>query len=745
MDAIVVDNQKTGQECIAYLKEQRVGSATFIPLEGVRPRPVDERLRRLGGTAALAVDVVEHDENIATAILYAAGNAVVCDTLDEARVLRYDGGNRIKVCSLDGTLINKAGFMTGGNSRGDARAGKWDRKEIDTLKKRRAAAQNELSALGPAAADRRITSDRSERVDSLRRKVQILESDRTEAMSSLKRIKQELAALDKQIKSLRPEVDAATEGCRVADKKQAVLQARMAGVESEVFGGFTERNGVGSVQEFEEQFIRKSETFREQKLEAETKQSRLTSQVKYERSKSKNSAVSRTEKKIAEQCTRLEVAESNLENMQSKEKEIESRLQKLKDEQSEIAASLTEKKEALAEVEQSSNKDVERRSTRKKSVAKLNNKLKALQSEREELLTSCQVERIFVPLVGGGCIGGDNNDADDGDVEMEHQDDGNDDGNDDVGDDDNGDDDDDAHHDDAMSDGQSSGRKKKKKRRREDDSVAVDPSVKVDFLSLPRRSRSTSKTPEERKGHLEALVEEIDSARAQLGSLNPNMRAGEHMTDVSGRLSQLDKEAEQAKTRAKTAVEEFETAKEERQELFNECFTHVADKISDVYKQLTRSNNYPMGGTAYLSVEQQDEPYLGGVKFNAMPPTKRFRDMEQLSGGERTVAALSLLFAIHDFKPSPFFILDEVDAALDTGNVSKVSTYVQSRAPELQTIVITLKDAFFEKADALVGIYRDTTVNASRILTMDLSPFDGSRAEEQGGDDRTHASDVITA
>jgi hypothetical protein len=61
------------------------------------------------------------------------------------------------------------------------------------------------------------------------------------------------------------------------------------------------------------------------------------------------------------------------------------------------------------------------------------------------------------------------------------------------------------------------------------------------------------------------------------------------------------------------------------------------------------------------------------VKFTAMPPTKRFRDMDQLSGGERTVAALGLLFAIHSFHPSPFFVLDEVDAALDNTNVEKVS------------------------------------------------------------------------
>lgn len=60
-----------------------------------------------------------------------------------------------------------------------------------------------------------------------------------------------------------------------------------------------------------------------------------------------------------------------------------------------------------------------------------------------------------------------------------------------------------------------------------------------------------------------------------------------------------------------------------------------------------------------------------------MPPTKRFRDMEALSGGEKTVAALALLFAIQSFRPSPFFVLDEVDAALDAGNVARVANYLR--------------------------------------------------------------------
>ncbi|OCB90558.1 hypothetical protein A7U60_g2236 [Sanghuangporus baumii] len=108
-----------------------------------------------------------------------------------------------------------------------------------------------------------------------------------------------------------------------------------------------------------------------------------------------------------------------------------------------------------------------------------------------------------------------------------------------------------------------------------------------------------------------------------------------------------------------------------------------------------------------------------------MPPMKRFRDMEQLSGGEKTVAALALLFAIHSYQPAPFFVLDEVDAALDNTNVAKIANYIRSRASgEFQFIVISLKNSLYERGNSLVGIYRDQAVNSSSSLTLDLTQYD---------------------
>ena len=158
--------------------------------------------------------------------------------------------------------------------------------------------------------------------------------------------------------------------------------------------------------------------------------------------------------------------------------------------------------------------------------------------------------------------------------------------------------------------------------------------------------------------------------------------------------------------------------------LFEECFEHVSKALQVIYRDLTKSSKHPMGGTAFLTLDDQNEPYSGGTRYTAMPPMKRFRDMEQLSGGEKTMAALALLFSIHSFRQAPFFVLDEIDAALDNVNVKKICNYIKQRSRDFQCIVISLKDSLFEHADSLIGVAKDVTLLSSRVYTLDLRPFE---------------------
>lgn len=199
------------------------------------------------------------------------------------------------------------------------------------------------------------------------------------------------------------------------------------------------------------------------------------------------------------------------------------------------------------------------------------------------------------------------------------------------------------------------------------------------------------------------------------------MRAIDRLDAVEERLKATEKDFEDARRSAKKSKDDFNAVKEQRFELFNKAFTHISEQISHVYKDLTRSAAFPLGGQAYLDIEDSDAPYLSGIKYHAMPPLKRFRDMEHLSGGEKTMAALALLFAVHSYQPSPFFVLDEVDAALDNANVEKIRNYIREHAgPGMQFVVISLKTGLFQGSESLVGVYRDQEANSSKTLTLDV-------------------------
>ena len=134
------------------------------------------------------------------------------------------------------------------------------------------------------------------------------------------------------------------------------------------------------------------------------------------------------------------------------------------------------------------------------------------------------------------------------------------------------------------------------------------------------------------------------------------------------RLKETDSELNNLRLASKQAKTSFEKVKRLRLNEFTTCFEAVALRVDSIYKSLTSNAS----AQAFLVPENPEEPYLEGINYNCVAPGKRFQPMSNLSGGEKTVAALALLFAIHSYKPAPFFVLDEIDAALDNTNIGKV-------------------------------------------------------------------------
>ena len=142
-----------------------------------------------------------------------------------------------------------------------------------------------------------------------------------------------------------------------------------------------------------------------------------------------------------------------------------------------------------------------------------------------------------------------------------------------------------------------------------------------------------------------------------------------------------------------------------------------------------------LGGDAELELVDSLDPFAEGIVFSVRPPKKSWKNISNLSGGEKTLSSLALVFALHYYKPTPLYVMDEIDAALDFKNVSIVANYIKERTRNAQFIIISLRSNkfvsqnsqlnfidicyrsnMFELADRLVGIYK--TDNCTKSVTI---------------------------
>ncbi|KAL3315328.1 Structural maintenance of chromosomes protein 4 [Cichlidogyrus casuarinus] len=140
-------------------------------------------------------------------------------------------------------------------------------------------------------------------------------------------------------------------------------------------------------------------------------------------------------------------------------------------------------------------------------------------------------------------------------------------------------------------------------------------------------------------------------------------------------------------------------------------FNIITMKLKEMYRMIT------IGGDAELELIDSLNPFTEGIMFSVRPPNKSWKNISNLSGGEKTLSSLALVFALHHYRPSPFYVMDEIDAALDFKNVSIVGNYLKERTKDAQFIVISLRNNMYELADRLCGIYK--LQNITYTITVD--------------------------
>ncbi|NXT50806.1 SMC4 protein, partial [Pluvianellus socialis] len=144
----------------------------------------------------------------------------------------------------------------------------------------------------------------------------------------------------------------------------------------------------------------------------------------------------------------------------------------------------------------------------------------------------------------------------------------------------------------------------------------------------------------------------------------------------------------------------YEDLRKQRLNEFMAGFNVITNKLKENYQMLT------LGGDAELELVDSLDPFSEGIIFSVRPPKKSWKKIFNLSGGEKTLSSLALVFALHHYKPTPLYFMDEIDAALDFKNVSIVAFYIYEQTKNAQFIIISLRNNMFEIADRLIGIYK---------------------------------------
>ena len=175
------------------------------------------------------------------------------------------------------------------------------------------------------------------------------------------------------------------------------------------------------------------------------------------------------------------------------------------------------------------------------------------------------------------------------------------------------------------------------------------------------------------------------------------------------------KELEEATDRRDLIRKEYESLRKQRLDEFMAGFSEITLRLKEMYQMIT------LGGDAELELVDSLDPFSEGIVFSVRPPKKSWKNISNLSGGEKTLSSLALVFALHHYKPTPLYVMDEIDAALDFKNVSIVANYIKERTKNAQFVIISLRNYMFELADHLVGIYK--THDCSQSITINPQLF----------------------
>eukprot|EP01029_Cantina_marsupialis_P009965 TRINITY_DN228_c5_g1_i1.p1 TRINITY_DN228_c5_g1~~TRINITY_DN228_c5_g1_i1.p1 ORF type:complete len:1247 (-),score=467.12 TRINITY_DN228_c5_g1_i1:180-3653(-) len=675
-DALIVEDDQTTKNCIEHLRVHHVGRLLFLPMEKLQVPSIPEDLRALGKGYHPAIDVVEYPDVIDRAVRFACSTAVICDNMDLARKLRFELNREVKAVTLKGATISKGGIMAGGHTAKEVeqRLARWDEKKVSDLHTRVRTLNEKLQNLDTGHATQQRIRELERRISADETSVSLKRKDLSISTEKLQNEQEAVKRIMGQEKGIQKKLDAALKEKETGQAEINRITTEIREIEDVVFADFCQELGVENIHEYEEGRLLRVQKLREDRDALEKKLIGVEDELKQMDPTKLENRLKEANRKYDHFGQQIKLAESKSERLQKQQDALTGKIDSIKEKMFEIRNDVNEATEELRAAQRDQKDQDKELADANVAKSKIQARLESLSGRRKDIIERAILEDVEIPTRTTATVA-DEPSSDEEDEEAEPS-------------------------------------FKRARQAKEDvyDFERLDPRP-------PRDETGRAQMMKEYKKDIQKLQEQLDK-------MKPNMRAMEKYSKCHAKFMEHTKQCEAARRESNRISEEFEKVKKERSEKFNTAFKAVRERLVSIYKRLTRSEDASdlTAGTAYLEVESHDEPYNAGVKYSCMPPMKRFREMEQLSGGERVIAALALRFAIHSYRPSPFFVLDEIDAPLDNVNVAKLCNFIRESKDKMQVIIISLKHIFYEKADSLVGITK--TGDCSRTLTMDLTQFD---------------------
>lgn len=615
---IITDNEQTAIYCVNFLKESKIGRATFLPLSKIKSkkRNLNRSLLKKSGVLGFAKDLISYDNSFSTVVDLLLGNVLILQDLSVAKQI---DDRTLRLVSLDGDIIEPSGIIHGGH---------FVPRKIDFGRVSETSLQhidNEILTI-----TRDLTNLRNER-DTLQK--------------NLSASKKELNELEFQIKQILFNLNSLNEEKKKLEDRLAKLDERILEYKSK----------LNELQETKASLVKEIESLNTTLEELEEKKAVLSTKLE-----SKN---------VFQLNNELESLSNKINALKSTISDYDIQLIKI-DETINTINNMV--KEYIREI-----KDIdEKLENFDADMAPIKEKISTLVSQENELKKirdglKTEFEE-FIQLI------------------KKHN-------------------------------------EKRNRIRQEIDEIEQkikNLEISIERLKVKRENLSSKieelidKIPESEdlsdidlETDPDDIREEIKNLEVKMSLLEPiNHRAIYQYDEEKTNYDALYSNYQKFLNEKESILEFMRKIEQEKINAFMKTFRKVNENMKKIFGILSP------GGVAFLELENPENPFLGGVFIKSKPAGKSITNPNSMSGGEKALTALALIFAIQQFSPTPFYIMDEIDAALDTRNAGRVASLIREFSKKSQFILVTLREVTMSKADRLIGVTQQD--GSSKIVLL---------------------------